>query len=161
MDEGGGEVEAALHAARVAAYAAVGGVAEVDAVEQVVGAPAAFGGRDPLQRRLQADQLPAGHQRVERRFLKGYADRATNLPCFPGDVVAGDRSPAAGRQQQRRQHPHGRRLAGAVGAEEAVDFALRDLEVDALHGPDLAEGAFEAGDDYRRHSGLGLAGGQR
>ena len=32
-----------------------------------------------MQRRLQADQLAAGHQRVERRLLEGDADRAAHL----------------------------------------------------------------------------------
>ena len=80
MDERRGEVEAALHAARVGADAAVGGGAEVDPLEQVVGAAPALGGRDALQRRLQADQLAAGHQRVERRLLEGDADRAAHGP---------------------------------------------------------------------------------
>jgi len=111
-----------------------------DAGEHVVGAPAALGGRQALQGRLQADQLAAGHQRVQRRFLQGDPDRGPHRPRFADDVVAGDGRPAAGRQQQRRQHPHRRRLAGAVGPEEAEDLALRDGDVDALHRQYLVEG---------------------
>ncbi len=143
VDERGGEVEPALHAARVGADAAVGGGGEVDPFQQCVGPFAAFGRRQALQGRLQADQLTARHQRIERRFLQGDTDRAPDLAGFGDDVVAGDSGAAAGRQQQRRQHPHRRRLAGAVGSEEAVDLALVDLEVDALDGEDLAEGALE------------------
>ena len=91
VDERRGEVEPALHAARVAADAAVGGGGEVDPFEQVVGAPPALGGGDALQRRLQADQLAAGHQRVERRFLQGDADRAPHRPRLLDHVVAGRR----------------------------------------------------------------------
>ena len=52
------------------------------------------------------------------------------------DVEPGDRRrPPVGRQQ-RDEHQHRRRLAGAVGPEEAVDLARRDLEVDAVDGLD-------------------------
>ena len=151
VDERGGEVEAALHAAGVGADAAVGGGGQVDPFEQGVGAPAALGGGDALQGRLQPDQLAAGHQRVERRFLQGDADRGAHRPRLGDHVVAGDGGAAAGRQQQRRQHPHRGRLAGAVGAEEAVDLALLDRDVDALHGKHLVEGALQSLDDDRRH----------
>ena len=92
-----------------------------------------------VQRRLQADQLAAGHQRVERRLLQRDADRARAPPAaslttsWPATWAL-----PAGRAQQRGQHPHRRRLAGAVRAEEAVDLALRDLEVDAVDGVNAA-----------------------
>jgi hypothetical protein len=38
------------------------------------------------------------------------------------------------RAQERHEHAHGRRLAGAVGTEEAVDLAGRDLEIDPVDG---------------------------
>ncbi len=81
--------------------------------------PSPASARQTVQRRLQPDQLAAGHQRVERRLLQRDADRAPHVGGLVDHVVAGDERPAAGRPQQRRQHPHRRRLAGAVGAEEA------------------------------------------
>ena len=83
MDEGDGEVEAALHPAREAADAAVGGVGEADPLEQGIGALPPLGGGDPLQRGLQADQLAPGHQRVQGRFLQCDADRAAHLAAPP------------------------------------------------------------------------------
>ena len=152
VDQRRGEVEAALHPARVAADAAVGGGDQVDPLEQVVGAPLALGAGQALQCGLQADQLAPGHQRVERGLLQGDPDRAAHRARFVDHVVPGDGGPPAGRQQQRGQHPHRRRLAGPVGAEEAVDFALLDLEVDALHGEHVVEGALQAlHDDARSH----------
>ena len=82
VDERGGEVESALHPAGVAADAAVGGGDEVDPLEQGVGAAPALGGREPLQGGLQADQLAAGHQRVERRLLQGDPDRGAHRARF-------------------------------------------------------------------------------
>ena len=43
-----------------------------------------------MQRRLQPDQLAAGHQRVERRLLQRDADRSRTLPRLADDVEAGD-----------------------------------------------------------------------
>jgi hypothetical protein len=138
VDERRGEVEPAPHPARVRTDPTVGGRDEVDAPEQRVGAALALGTRQPVERRLELDQLAPGHQRVERCLLESDADRLSHLARLGDDVVAGDPGAAAGRAKQRRQHPHGRRLAGAVRPEERVDLARCDLEVDAVDGPDPA-----------------------
>jgi hypothetical protein len=83
-----------------------------------------------VERRLQADELLARHQGVERGLLEGDPDGLANLPGLLDHVEAGDPRAPARRPQERRQHPHGRRLAGAVGAQERVDLALGDLQVD-------------------------------
>ena len=90
-----------------------------------------------VQGRLEPDQLAPGHQRVERRLLERDADRAPHgrRPRSTTSWPATRRA-AAGRAQQRGQHPHRGRLAGAVRAEERVDLALGDLEVDARDGLD-------------------------
>ena len=56
----------------------------------------------------------------------------------PGDVHAGDARRAGGDRQQRRQHPHGRRLAGAIRPQEAKDLAALDPQVDPAHRLDVA-----------------------
>ena len=53
----------------------------------------ALGLRDPLQRRLQAQVVAPGQQRVERRLLQGRADRRAHLRALVDDVVAGRRAP--------------------------------------------------------------------
>ena len=128
-----GEVEAAAHAARVGADAPVGGLRQPDAVEQRVAELAAPARGHGVQRRLQVDQLAAGHQGVERGLLERDPDLAPHGARVRGDVVPRDDGPAARGRQQRGQHPHRGRLAGAVGAEEAVDLAVGDLEVDPVH----------------------------
>jgi len=65
------------------------------------------------------------------------ADAAAYLLRLADHVVARDRRRAGGRAQQRDQHPQGGGLAGTVGAEEAHDFTLGDVEVDAVDGLDL------------------------
>ena len=138
MHEREGEVEPALHPARVAAHLAVGRLTQADAAEQLVGALRAIGARDALQRGLQAQVLAAGQQRVERRLLQRGADVHPHLRPLLDDVEAGDARAAGGRRQQRRQHVHGRRLAGAVGPEKSVDLAGRT----ARSIPSTARGPF-------------------
>ena len=58
--------------------------------------------------------------------------------------MAGDARAAAGRARERAQHVDRRRLAGAVGPEEAEHLAARDLEADAAHRLDLPEGLLRA-----------------
>jgi hypothetical protein len=60
------------------------------------------------------------------------------------DVVAGDRRPPAVGPQQRRQHPQGGRLAGAVRAEEAEDLAGGDVEGDVVDGDHVVEALRES-----------------
>ena len=134
VDEGEREVEPPLHPAGVAADLAVGRLREADALEQELAAPGALGPRDALQRRLQAQVLAAGEQRVERRLLERGADRGPHLRALADDVVAGHGRRAGRRREEGREHVHRRRLAGAVGAEESVDLAGVHDEVDPVHG---------------------------
>jgi hypothetical protein len=89
---------------------------------------------------LQLDELAARHERVQRRVLEGDADPAADLRGLRLDVEAGDAGAPAGRPQERHEHADGGGLAGAVGTEEAVDLAGRDLEIDAVDG---LQAAFE------------------
>ena len=125
VHERGGEVEPALHAARVALDAAVGGVLELDELEQLARrARPPRRASSPNSRRLQDQQLAAGLARVEPGLLQRDAD-----PRAHRVGVARRR-----RRRRRARCPdvivssvvsilHGRRLAGAVRAEEAEDLA--------------------------------------
>ena len=59
--------------------------------------------------------------------------------------------PALGGRQEPGQHLHRRRLAAAVGAEEAEDFARRDAEVDMIDGDEIAEPPRQSLGLDRRH----------
>jgi hypothetical protein len=63
------EIEAPLHAARVAADLAIRGLRQADSLEQLLHAGVALAARDPMQRALEADVLAAGQEQVERRLL--------------------------------------------------------------------------------------------
>ena len=73
-----------------------------------------------------------------RAALGDVADALADAGRLAAQVRPRDRRLAAGRGEQRREHPQRRRLAGAVRAEEAEDLAGRDREVDAADGLDRA-----------------------
>ncbi len=134
MDEREREIESPFHSAGVAFDPPVGGVDETDPLEQLVRARDALVARQPLEGRLEAQVLPAREQRIERGLLQRGADRLPDIRPLFGDVEAADARDSRRRRQQRREHQHGRRFAGAVRTEKAVDLARRDREVDAVDG---------------------------
>jgi hypothetical protein len=127
------EVQPPLDAARIAAHLAVGRVAEADALDQLAAAPAALALGNSLQRGLQPHVIAGGEERIQRRLLQRRADPGAHRGALADDVVARDVRGSGGRRQQRREHQHGRRLAGPVRSEEAVHLPGRDVEVDPVH----------------------------
>ena len=88
------EVEAALHAARVAADLAVGRLGEADALEQLGAAAGALGLGQAVQAALEVHVLAPGQEVVERGLLQRGADVAAHLGALGGDVEAGHRGAA-------------------------------------------------------------------
>jgi hypothetical protein len=138
VDQGAGEVQPALHAARVGLRPALRGVGEPDELEQRLGALAAAAAGDPVEAGLQLEQLAAGLHRIEADLLEGDADPAADLGAMLDDVEPGHGGAAAGRRQQRAEHPHGGRLAGAVGPQKPEHLARGDRQVDVRNGLDPA-----------------------
>jgi hypothetical protein len=89
--------------------------------------------------------LEARQVLVDRRILTGQPDLLPNLRRVADDVEAHDTRRALVRRQQRRQDPHGRRLAGAVRAEQPEDAPTLDVEVDAAQRLDVAVALVQAG----------------
>jgi hypothetical protein len=128
------QVEPALHPARVAAHAAIGGIGQADPFQERVATSLDLGERQAVQASLEAHVLTPRQQGVERSILEGDADHVPHRGPLSDDVVATHAGGARGGGQQGGQHVDGRRLAGPVGAQEAVDLAGRHLEVDAVDG---------------------------
>ena len=139
VDQRRGQVEPALHPPRVGLDLAVDGGADVDEAEHLRHAGQAFVAPEPVEPALEVEELSARLAVVESGVLEGDADLEADLLGIAGHVVAGDESPAPRRAQQGAEHADQRRLAGAVRAEEPVDLARGDLEVDAVDGPEVAE----------------------
>ena len=144
-DDAGGDVEPPAHAAGVVLDLRGRRVGEAERVEQLVGARLRGAARVAEQARHQDQVLAAGQVLVDRRELAGEADEAAHGVGLGDDVVAEHAGAAGVRAQQRGEHADRRRLAGAVGAEHAVDGAGGDREVDAVDGAGGSEGLAEAG----------------
>ena len=77
------------------------------------------------------------------------------------DIVAVDAGGAAGGLEQGAQHADGGGLSGAIGAQQAKDLALLDLQADPIHrGEEGGRGALEGLGEreflFRRTVFLGL-----
>ena len=76
--------------------------------------------------------LPACQIGIESEFARQIADQPLDLYRLPPAIQAGDARRTRVGAQQRHQQANRRRLAGAVGAEKAEDFAFLHLERDVL-----------------------------
>ena len=125
-DEAGREVEAAAHAARVGPGGRPPASVEVERARAARRRARARRGRPEVQQAADhLEVLATGQVLVDRGVLAGQADGGPNRVRLAEDVVAGHRRPAAVRVEERGEDPDRRRLAGAVGAEEAQDRAGR------------------------------------
>ena len=94
-DQRAAEVEPAAHAARVGLDDAVGGVGEIELLEQLVGRGACASARRQLVEPAEHPQVLApGQVLVDGRVLAGQADDAAQLLGLADDVEAGDRRAA-------------------------------------------------------------------
>ena len=100
VDEGGGEVEAALHATGVRADEAVDGVPDVHERLKLGEPPVDLATRHAEKPSLEAKYLPAGLLGVEGGLLEGGADSQSDLFRLADDVLARDHGAAAVRHQQ-------------------------------------------------------------
>ena len=88
-----GEIQAALHSPRVAAYPAVGRLGQPDPLEQLLGATPAVPAGQTLQRALEQQMFAAGEDRVERRLLERRPDHRPHLRALTHNVVAATLGP--------------------------------------------------------------------
>ena len=81
---------------------------------------------------------------IERGELSGQRDQPPDLSRLVDDVAAGDARVPGVRAQQRREHAHGRGLAGAVGPEQRHDRSGVDPQVEVLDGGEFSKALREA-----------------
>jgi hypothetical protein len=93
-----------------------------------------------IQRPVQVHVFVCRQLDVEAGILKDDPESTARLERLRRRVEAVQLHRAAGRTLERREHLDRGCLAGAVGAEEREDLAGSDIERNAIHGLDLAEG---------------------
>ena len=134
-DEPGGEVEPAPHPAGVALHDPVGGVGELEPLEQLGGpglAPRGGAGRESSPTITRFCRPVRSSSSVASWAVTPILRRTAAASAH--DVVAGHPRPAAVGQSEGGEDPHRRRLPGAVRPEHAEDRSGRHREVDAGEG---------------------------
>ena len=138
------DVEPPAHAARVALDDPVGGVDQLEPLEQRPCALDDVAARQVEQSRHMLHVLAAGQSFVDRRVLAREADARAHLVRVGNDVDPVDPRCALLGTQQRREDPDGGGLAGAVRAQQPVDRTARHRQVDAVERQVVAEALDEA-----------------
>ena len=134
VDHGLGQADALAIAFRERVDTFAEHVAEAARVGHLADAPRLFRSRHPAHRRHEGQVVVGDHVVVERRILGHIADALADSERLLAHVHAIDEDGAFGRGQVAGDDLHRRRLAGAVGAEEAEDFALLHLERNGVDG---------------------------
>src|SRR6185295_9136289 len=116
----------------------VGHVVDARLLHDELDALAPVGRRDALDLRDERQVLDDAHVGIERRRLRKVAGPPFGLDRLVEDVEPCDNRFSFGRRHVAGEDAHGRRLPGAVRAEEAEDFAALDPEADVVDRGDAA-----------------------
>ena len=100
--------------------------------------------RDLEQPCVEDQVLPDRQLGIEREALRHVAHPPPGGEVLALDLSAEQPGLSFARRQQARQHLHGRRLAAAVGAEEAEDLAPLDPEAHPIDSDEIAEATGQA-----------------
>jgi hypothetical protein len=145
-EKGHRQVQPALHSARVRLGPTARCARKFEPLKQFVDDRLGATAIEVIQIGHQLQVLAAGVKLVDRRELPGHADRPTHLVGLRSYVVPRDTDlPGVGREQCGTDVDRCG-LAGAVGSQERVHAALRNLEVDALEHFVVAVPLVEPGD---------------
>ena len=131
-DERGREVESPAHTAGVGAGRTVGGIGEVELLEQFDRAFAGHRLGQVVEPTHEREVLVTREVLVDRRVLAGEADATAHLVRVGRDVDPGDLGPAGRGLEDRGEDADGGGLAGTVRAEQTEDGAGGYLERHAL-----------------------------
>jgi hypothetical protein len=137
VDQAHGDVELALHTARVRAHQTTRCVGEPEPLQQLLCPPANLPRRQAVQVALEDEVLATRRVRVDARLLADDPDRPADTLPLTHDVMPSHHCAPLARSRERREDLHGGGLAGAVGAEQPEDRAARDLQVEAVERADV------------------------
>ncbi len=129
-----GDAQTLAHAARVGRNPSVDHVGQLHALHRLHDAPADLRSRNSEQACRVGQILPRRQVIVEAHRIRQVTDPALDLEGLAHRVEAQHLDRAAADLRQPQHHQDGRRLAGAIGAEQAEDLAAANIEVDGVDG---------------------------
>ena len=134
VQEGAHDEQAPLHAARESPNAIVDDIRELDVAQELLDARAPLCPRHVMQARMKLQVLPDREVLVEVDVLRHDADQGLDAPCIMARVEAVVADDPRRRLCLHRHHADGRRLARAIGAEQAEDLAAPDAHRQVIDG---------------------------
>ena len=144
MEQTSGERQALLPAAREGAGQLLAPAAQAEFIEGSIDGLLALAHAEHARHEI---EVLADRKVVPQGELLGHvAHLALDRGAFPEDVESEAGAATAIRRQQAAEHADRGRLAAAVGAEEAVNLALADLQAQILDHVLVAEAFVDAGD---------------
>jgi hypothetical protein len=150
VDKRLGELDALLHAGRVAADLAVSLLVQPNVAQNLGGPLAGRGSRKPGDAGHVGDEVRRADVRREAVVLGHIADDLPDGPSLADGIHAEDRGPAARRRQQAEEYLEKRALAGSVGPNQADDSGL-DRQVELIESLDRPVVLGQTGGLYQRH----------
>ena len=123
-----GQADPAAKALRQGLDRPVEDTLQPEALDRLADASLPVGRRQAVQVGDEAEQGLGRHIAVGRRALGQVAEAPLDLERLAADVEAADRGAAGGRWQIAGDHPHRRRLPGAVGPQKAQHLAAGKRE---------------------------------
>jgi hypothetical protein len=121
------QVEPPAHPTGVGSRRSIGGVGEVEAIEQLGRPPAGLDRCEVEEPSEHLQVLPPGQQLVHCRELPGETDELAHRGRVADDVLSKDLGVAGIRPEKRGENADERRLACSVRSQQAEDRALLDL----------------------------------
>ncbi len=128
VNEGAGQIDALTLTGAQGAAALVNEIAEPEKVDEAVEFGECLRERHGIEVGEEKQHLADGQAQVKPRGGRDEADTPFDLIGIVAGTEAGDGRLAARGPQQAQEHAQGGRLAGAVGAKQAVDFPGRHRE---------------------------------
>ncbi len=134
------QIEAATLSPAVSAHQPVGDFPEVEDGDQFGGAESRISATQAVEPALEDQVFARREAVVGAAGLADVADVPADLAGLPEQIAAGDDCRTRCRRQQGRQHTQRGRLARAIRAEEAEDFAFAYRQVQVFDGFDNRRG---------------------
>ena len=149
VEQRGRQCDLLAHAGAVVDHQLVLGGDQVEHVEQLTGPVGHQVGGQAPQETAVGEQLQAAEAFVEAEVVGQHADPGLGCRGIGPDVEALDADQAGVGAQQPGHHPDRGGLAGTIGADQAVEAAGRDRQVDAGDGHVVVEALPQASDLHR------------
>src|SRR5208337_427639 len=119
------------------AHHLIGAVAKLEPLQQTIGAPGTLLGIQTEIRAVEEQNLASGEGEVEVGTLRDNANQAFDRDLFLPDVVLANPGLPAGWPHARGEDSHCRGLAGAIGPQQAENFARGNVQRQTVEGDDL------------------------